>query len=76
MRASRLSRLRLALFVVPALSGTAQARNDSQAFALTDRIACQDAIERVYARHRTGGRDDDDASAVPTDVGPRPRTAC
>jgi N-acetylneuraminic acid mutarotase len=68
MRASRSSRFGLALFVVLALSGTAQARNEPPSFELADRIACQDAIERVYARHRSGGRDPAAASAVPPAV--------
>jgi Bacterial Ig domain len=62
------SRFGLALFVVSALSGTAQARNATASFDLGDRIACQDAIERVYARHRSGGRDPAGAGAVPPDV--------
>jgi N-acetylneuraminic acid mutarotase len=57
-------RLLLALAALLPGAPSGGAAEASGSFDLADRIACHDAIERVYARHRSGGSD----TAPPGDV--------
>jgi N-acetylneuraminic acid mutarotase len=59
--------LGLAFAAALSVSATGYAQSESAAsFGLEDRIQCQRAIEQVYARHRSEGRDL--ATAVPAEV--------